>query len=887
MRVIRPAGFAAILLLLFSHVIFAESNEITGDAVRHVLPNGLRVIIVPTRLAPVAGTVVNYLVGSADSPEGFPGMAHAQEHMMFRGSPGLTADQLAGIVAAMGGMFNADTQQTVTQYFLTFPAEDLDIALHIEAIRMHSVLDKQSLWEQERGAIEQEVAQDLSNPEYLFYADVLSRMYKGTAYALSPLGTVESFDRTTAQMLRTFYNTWYKPNNAILVIVGNVDPEKTISRVHSLFGSIPSGKIPPRKPVKPGPVAAQTIHLPTDAFYGLVVVSFPMPGYNSPDFAATQVLADVLSNQRGNLFSLVSEGKALYAGFELSTFRDSGLGHAIAAFPAGADTRALVQDIKSIIESYMQTGFPPDLVDASKKTRLTKAQIQRNSVPGLANAWSRALAIEGRPSPDDLLRDIRKVSPSDIHRIARQHLRFDHAITSILDPKSSGQPVAGDVRQAKESPAPAKVREVKAPDWAQGALNKEIVPLFIKPSVFRLSNGLTLIVQPSSASETVCIYGHIKNEPDVQVAAGKEGVEEVLNQLLSFGTQLFDRISFQKALDDIGAQETPGTDFSLEVLRDDFERGASLLAQNQVYPALPEEAFRIVRKQVAATVAGRRSSPEYLAKMSLIRSLYPPNDPARREATPESVASLSLDDVKEFHRSTFRPDLTYIVVTGNITGERARAVIEKYFGKWTSPGPRPNVNLPPAGPNNPLHAIVPDMMRSQDQVILAQTLGINRSHPDYYALELGNHILGGAFYATRLYRELREESGLVYHVSSSLEMGETRSIFQIEYGCDPKNSWKVRSIITRNLKDMQERPVSGKELKQAKALLLREMLLKESGLKKIAADILKRLDLGLRIDEPAHEAQKIMDLTAEDIRAAYAKYVRPEGLSQVTQGPPR
>ncbi len=132
------------------------------------LDNGLQVIIVRNTLAPSATVVMNYLAGSNEAPPGFPGMAHAQEHMMFRGSPGLTAGQLADITAAMGGMFNAATQQTVTQYFFTVPAEDLEVALRLERIRMQGVLNEEKLWQEEKGAIEQEVAQDLSSPEYIF-----------------------------------------------------------------------------------------------------------------------------------------------------------------------------------------------------------------------------------------------------------------------------------------------------------------------------------------------------------------------------------------------------------------------------------------------------------------------------------------------------------------------------------------------------------------------------------------------------------------------------------------------------------------------------------------------------------------------------------------------
>src|SRR5579872_6093109 len=227
----------------------AAANSPMGAAkpgqsvVRETLGNGLRVVIVPDNLAPVATTVVNYLVGSDEAPAGFPGMAHAQEHMMFRGSPDLSAGQLADISAAMGGDFDADTQQTVTQYFFTVPSEDLDVALHIEDLRMRGVLDTDKLWDQERGAIEQEVASDLSNPEYVFYTKLLTAMFRGTAYEHDALGSRPSFDKTTGTMLADFHKTWYAPNNAILVIVGNVDAQKTLDEIQKLFGDIPEKKI--------------------------------------------------------------------------------------------------------------------------------------------------------------------------------------------------------------------------------------------------------------------------------------------------------------------------------------------------------------------------------------------------------------------------------------------------------------------------------------------------------------------------------------------------------------------------------------------------------------------------------------------------------------------
>ncbi len=130
---------------------FAARTDASGEVARETLTNGLKVVVVKNTLAPVVATVMNYLAGSNEAPPGFPGMAHAQEHMMFRGSPGLSQAQLANLIAAMGGNANADTQESITQYFFTVPAADLDIALHIEAIRMGGALDSEDLWRERAG----------------------------------------------------------------------------------------------------------------------------------------------------------------------------------------------------------------------------------------------------------------------------------------------------------------------------------------------------------------------------------------------------------------------------------------------------------------------------------------------------------------------------------------------------------------------------------------------------------------------------------------------------------------------------------------------------------------------------------------------------------------
>ncbi len=856
------------------------------DVTRATLANGLRVVVVRDSLAPVVTTVVNYMVGSDEAPAGFPGMAHAQEHMMFRGGPDLSADQLSAIAAQIGGDFDADTQQSVTQYFFTVPAHDLDLALHIEAIRMKGVLDSEAEWARERGAIEQEVAQDLSNPEYVFYTKLMAAMFRGTPYAHTPLGTRPSFDRTTGADLAAFHSKWYVPNNAVLVIAGDIDPSRTMAEVKNLFGGIPSKQTPGKSPISLQPVQPETLNLTTDLPYGLAVVAFRLPGYKSADYAAADILGDVLTSQLGPLYDLVPQGKALYAGFELSSMPEASLGYAIAALPAGGGGPELAKTLKSILVKQVAQGLPAALVDAAKRKEVASAEFDKDSVSGLAMEWSNAIAVEGRASPAEDVEAIKKVTPADVDRVARQNLDLGHAITAVLVPQPSGKPASTRSFGGRESFTPTQTKPVTLPAWAVKSLSRiEMPKQTVHPVVTKLPNGLNLIVQPESISDTVSVYGHIKNSSDLEEPPAQEGVGSVLDELLSYGTKTLDRVAFQKALDDIAAEESAGTSFSLRVTTPHFEQGVALLADNELHPALPAPAFGVVRGQLASAQAGELLSPGYLTERSLDKALYPPHDPTLRQATPATISSLKLADVNAYFQHVFRPDLTTIVVIGKVQPDEAKRIIEKYFGAWTATGPKPATDLPPVPANQPIAIHVPDAARVQDKVTVAETLALDRFNPDYYALQLGNHVLGGGFYATRLYRELRANLGLVYYVASNFEVGRTRAVYSVSYACDPPNVAKARRVIELQLQTMEKSPVSGQELQQAKAMLLREIPLRESSVSEIAHQLISFETIGLPLDEPAIAARNYMALNAAQVQAAFAKWVRPSDLATITEGP--
>ena len=213
-----------------------------------------------------------------------------------------------------------------------------------------------------------------------------------------------------------------------------------------------------------------------------------------------------------------------------------------------------------------------------------------------------------------------------------------------------------------------------------------------------LPNGLRVIVQTENVSRTVQVFGQVRNDPFLQEPAGQEGVSRVMDALFSYGTRSFDRISFQQALDEIAADVTVGARFALKVPADRFDRGMELLADNLLHPAFPADAFNVVQQQAAARLRANRQAPRTGPSRELKIALYGKDDPSTREPSPSTISGLSPDDVRAYHRATFRPDLTTIVVIGKVTPDQALAVVQSRFGGWRASGPKPQTDPKPARP---------------------------------------------------------------------------------------------------------------------------------------------------------------------------------------------
>ncbi len=882
LRRLGSAALAAAFLLLALAPGRAQApSSHSVDVTRATLANGLQVVVLRDTLAPVVATWMNYLTGSDEEP--ITGVAHAQEHMLFRGSKALTASQFADTTAITGGSFNADTQNEITQYFFEMPSQYLDIALNLERSRAAGVLDSQKLWDQERGAITQEVTLDYSSATFRLFEKAVEHVFAGTPYADFGLGTVASFKQIQAKDLQAYYKRWYHPNNAIYVIAGNVDPQQAIAKVKALFGDIPAAKLPARRPVHLQPLTPLTLHDNSSDPITLAFVAYRVPGYGDKDYFASQILNDVLNSQRGALYELQASGKALGTFAQSVTYPRAGMSLVGSVVPVTTTGETAVTDVKTVVENYKKSGLPPELVAVAKQREVAQAEFARNSISGLASSWSQSLAVEHR-TPDEDLAALQAVTVDDVNRVLRSYYDQSTATVAISTPKEAAGSAFGS-RQGEDNTF-VPTEHTALPLFARAVLKQLKVPeQTVHPVAQTLPNGLKLIVVPAKISHTAVVRGDILNNPGLQDPAGKDGVESMVDGLFQYGTQTYDRIAYQTELDKIAASVTAGRSFSLDVLSKDFDRGVDLLADDELHPALPQQAFDIVKAQTVGTLTGAVKSPDYKKGVALAAALYPSGDPARRNATPATAGSVTLDDAKAYYAAVYRPDLTTIAVIGDVTPEHARAAIEKAFGAWKAQGPTPNVFSPRVRPNGAASAVIPATGRIQSEVTLSETLPLTYADPDYAILHLANEVLSGGFYASLLFHDLRELHGYVYTVGSSLNGGRHRSTFSVSYGADPQNVARAAKLVVDDLSSLQRKPLAVDRLTRAKALLLGELPIAKESYDGLASQLITFASTGRPLDEDRIEAQAQLAATPERVRAAMAKWIRPKDFVRIVVGP--
>lgn len=887
MKCVNAAALAAsVVFLCVPAASLAQSS--TGDPgiFSTHLRNGLQVVVIEDHAAPVVECAMWYRFGSLDETPGKTGLAHALEHMMFRGSEHISAGGLDDITERLGAQMNGETDYDFTEFYFVLPADKLDVALTIEADRMQHALLRQSDWEIERGAVLSELDSDAGSPFFDLLARVRAAAYPGQPNGRVPTGVRSEVAAATAVDIARYYREWYAPNNATLVVAGDADHESVFREAQRFFSDIPARPVPQHHYVDPRPATGAVVEAAFPFPFEVVDMAYAVPGDSEPGEPAVSTLATLIENERSPFHqALVDSNVALTIDAESDTQLRGGLLHVFITLNPGHTAQEAQSIFQATMNNVLANGFPPSLVEQARSVTLSQRLFSEDSIQGYGDLAGYTYGIVGEQIHDEDAR-LAALTPESLLDAARQYLRqptvVGHLRPDATPPRSTSQKSGATISDDFSSRIPNG--PIIEPPSVRAALRTPTTAhSTLSPTEFTLPNGLRVLVQVKSDRPTFTLKGHIEGSPAFE-PPGEEGMVRLLSDVAEYGSERYPYESRLQEIDDMGAQVEFGQDFSAMGRASDFDEIVDIVADGEEHPSFPEPWFSRDRGQIANSIdAEQRLSGQAIARL-YDEHLLSPDDPALRHADPTSVEAITRDDALAFVARYWRPDLTTIAVVGDVSPAQVRAAFERAFGVWERNGPTPDVHqgaLPAARAADGYIGI-----DSNEVFVRLGQPAVSRSSPDYDAFLVLNQILGasGAF-ESRLWQELRQKRGLVYSADSRLVADRDRGDFQIELEAAPQHVRSAVEFVRDELRRLQEQPVSATELEEAKLRLDGDALLGETSADDQADQLLEIADYDLPLTYFRDRNEELAGITASDVQRVAREYLVPDRLIVIYAGP--
>ncbi len=873
------------------------------------LGNGLKVYALRDPSTANVSVQVWYDVGSKDDPKGRSGFAHLFEHMLFKSTRNMVSEQFDRLTEDVGGFNNASTWDDYTNYYEVVPANHLERLLWAEAERMGSLVVDDAVFKSERDVVKEEYRQSYMARPYgkLFGLYVTQTAFDVHPYGRPGIGSIEELDAATVDDVRAFHATYYRPDNAILLVAGNFDPAQLDQLVDRYFAPIvrPSRPIPRVTAVEsarssPRDYVAYEPNTPLPA----AALTFPGPAADDPDMPAMLVLDAILSKgESSRLYqSLVYDQQlATQAQTSFGPTRDPGAISLVAIMADGRTAEQGVAALRAEAARMRDALVSAAELDEAKNQLVSDALRARETADGKASDLALAALVYGSPDrANTLLGDIQAVSAADVQRVARKYLD-DNQRVAIRYMDESAQaggaaetPIrtAATVRTSDLAVPKADIRIVTLAPESERVRPPEpgapIAAAIPGASERTLDNGLRVIVASDHGLPLV--------NANLQVAAGAAadpgpaaGIASLTADLVTKGAGQRSATQIAQAIEALGAElsSSAGWDSStvtLNVRSDRLERAAPLLHDVVVAPTFSSAEVDRQRKQALDGLTVSLSSPATLAGIAGNRAIYGAAPYGRLQGgTPESLAAIDAKQVAGFHGMWWRPDNAVLVLTGDITAEQGFALAQRHFGGWA----RPSTPLPAAAvadaaaPQGPRMVVV-DLPDAGQAAVVATRRGIARRDADYFPLLVANNVLGGG-YSARLNQEIRIKRGLSYGARSGF--GARRGAGPITASAQTKNpsAPEVVDLVLAELARMGA-PAPAAELVARKAVLIGNFG-RQTETNDGLADALSELalhDLPLStLDEYVANVQAV---SAEQVQAAGRTWFAPEETTVVVAG---
>jgi zinc protease len=877
---------AALLALLAPAAALAQGGPGDAGIFTTTLRNGLRVIVVEDRAAPVVQTSVWYGFGSLQETPGKTGLAHALEHMMFRGTPEISAGGLDDITARLGAQMNGETNYDYTQFYFEMPADKIDVALYIDADRMQHAALRASDWAIERNAVLNEIDGDASSPFFNLLSRVRAAAFPGQPAGRTPVGLRADVARATIGDIQRYYREWYAPNNATLVVAGDVNHTTAFAKAQRYFGAIPSKKLPAKALVNPVAAHGASVEAEFPFPFEIVDLAYSIPGDTQRGEPAVSTLATLLENQRSPFYkALVQSNIALGIEANADTQLRGGLLHVFVILNPGRSATEARGVFQTTLDSVLQNGFDPEVVLAAKRLTIAERLYSADSIDGIGDLAGYTYGIVGERISDEDAR-LAALTGDDLVAAARTYLSrptvVGHLSPNDTPPRGNSQ--KSDAAASDDFSKRIPNGPIVMPNWISKSLNTPTTAhSVLAPVEFTLSNGVRVIVQRKTDRPTFVLRGKIASSPAFE-PAGQEGIIRLASSVADYGSRQYPFAERRKATDEMGALVNTGQSFSAQGEARDFQRIVAIVADGEAHPTFTDPWLNIERSQLANSLQSEGNISGVMIDRAYNRLLLASDDPSLRQATAQSVSGITQQDLLSFTARYWRPDLTTISIAGDLSPDRVRSALEAAFGTWQAAGTKPDPHLMPIPPATSGHDYI-GTAANQVYIRLGQP-AISRSNQDYNTFLVLNQILGGTgAFQSRLWQELRQKRGLVYSVSSSLDADGDRGDFRIELNTSPQRVVEAVAFVRQELQRLQQEPVSQTELSEAKVRLVGNALLEEASSTGQAKQLLDILTNDLPPNYYRTLNERFAQITPADVQRVAREYLRPSSLVEVYAGP--
>ncbi len=875
------------------------------------LANGLRVYALPDSSSANVAIQVWYGVGGRDDPRGRSGFAHLFEHLMFKATRNMPPETLDRLTEDVGGENNAFTSEDVTAYHEVVPANHLERLLWAEAERMSSLVIEPEYFASERDVVKEEYR---SGVEARPYGRLLSVYYPAISYSVHPyarpvIGTIADLDAATIEDVRAFHATYYRPDNAVLVVSGNFDPAQLDSWIDRYFAPIqrPAREIPrvtAEEPARTEAVVRRVYEANTPL--PAILISYPIPPASDADSAALEVLDGILSTGESSRLhrALVYEQRIASAASSFPDLRtQQGNLVVYAIMTEGQSSDAGLAALRAEVARLRDAPVTAAELEEAKNELLTNALRERETAEGRAGAIANAVMIHGdAAAAERRLARIAAVTPADIQRVASRWLRDDRsAAVHYLPEEMRPAPGAGDrialapTVETRQLQAPAGIRNVSlAPEGERVAPpvpGPAIVSRMPEPVTQRLANGLT-VISVTRSDVPIVAASLVVNRGSASDPSNRAGRASLASAVMTEGTATRSAGELDRAAEALGSSLGAGADWDgasvgMTVHSTDIERALALVADVARNPRFAEEEVERQRTQAIDAFTVTMSNPGALSRFVAARALYREgsygNPPGGTEAT---LRAITREDLLAAYRDSWRPENATLILTGDIDPAAARALAERHFGSWRNADVRATSLEPINARPQANEVIVVDMPQSgQAAVAVARGL-IPRADPAYYRTLVANAVLGGG-YSSRLNQEIRIRRGYAYGASSGVSARRRGGSFIATTQTRNETAPEVLALILAEMRRLGAEPVPAAELDVRRAVLLGRFGRNAETNDGLADLIASYVMSGVGPEEIGRYERAVLGVGAGDVQSAATELLRPEGSVMVIVGDAR